>query len=243
MKPMPDHSIDLLATLESAIDYRFADRSILAEALTHRSFVNESGGTWVKDNQRFEFFGDAVIDFLLSRMLLERFPRSREGELTKIRASLVDEASLASLAERIGLGACLRLGRGEEKSGGREKRSLLADAYEALMAAVYLDGGIEPVQRLVEAHFARLMADREALFGGTDYKTEFQEMAHALRGAAPRYVLRKVTGPDHERTFTVALFIGDELMGEGTGRSKKEAEQAAAREGLVRLEKLGMNPR
>ncbi len=162
MKPMPDHSIDLLATLESAIDYRFADRSILAEALTHRSFVNESGGTWVKDNQRFEFFGDAVIDFLLSRMLLERFPRSREGELTKIRASLVDEASLASLAERIGLGACLRLGRGEEKSGGREKRSLLADAYEALMAAVYLDGGIEPVQRLVEAHFARLMADREA---------------------------------------------------------------------------------
>lgn len=243
MKPMPDDSIDLLAALESAIDYRFADRSLLAEALTHRSFVNESGGTWVKDNQRFEFFGDAVIDFLLSRMLLERFPRSREGELTKIRASLVDEASLACLAERIGLGACLRLGRGEEKSGGREKRSLLADAYEALMAAVYLDGGIEPVQRLVEAHFARLMADREALSGGTDYKTEFQEMAHALRGAAPRYVLRKVTGPDHERSFTVALFIGDELMGEGTGRSKKEAEQAAAREGIARLEKLGMNPR
>ena len=243
MKPMPDDSIELLAALESAIDYRFADRSLLAEALTHRSFVNESGGTWVKDNQRFEFFGDAVIDFLLSRILLERFPRSREGELTKIRASLVDEASLASLAERIGLGACLRLGRGEEKSGGREKRSLLADAYEALMAAVYLDGGIEPVQRLVEAHFARLMADREALSGGTDYKTEFQEMAHALRGAAPRYVLQKVTGPDHERSFSVALFIGDELKGEGTGRSKKEAEQAAAREGIARLEKLGMNPR
>jgi len=242
MEFMTDDSSNSLAGLESAINYHFVDRSLLTEALTHRSFVNESGGKWTKDNQRLEFFGDAVIDFLLSRMLLERFPDSREGDLTKIRASLVDEGSLASLAEEIGLGAFLKLGRGEERSGGRGKRSLLADAYEALMAAVYLDGGIEPVQRLVEAHFARLLAGREVMSAGRDFKTDFQELAHALRGSMPRYVLRGISGPDHERRFTVALFIGDELMGEGAGRSKKEAEQAAAREGIARLESIRITP-
>ena len=232
---MTDDRNDVLVDLESAIQYRFCNRDLLLEALTHRSFVNESGGKGAKDNQRLEFFGDAVIDFLLSRMLLDRFPDSREGELSKIRASLVDEASLALLAGKVGLGAYLKLGRGEERSGGREKRSLLADAYEALVAAVYLDGGIEPAQRLLEAHFSLLMDGRADLSSARDCKTEFQEAAHALRGSLPHYILRGITGPDHERSYTAAVFIGEDLMGEGSGSSKKEAEQAAAREGLERL--------
>ena len=167
------------------------------------------------------------------------FPESREGALTKIRASLVDEESLALLAGKIGLGSCLKLGRGEDRSGGREKRSVLADAYEALLAAVYLDGGIESVQRLVEAHFGPLLESRDRIAAGKDHKTEFQEMAQSIRGYMPKYVLKGVSGPDHERSFAVAVMIGDELLGEGGGRSKKEAEQAAARQGLARLKASG----
>ncbi len=192
---------DILTGLEVAIDHRFSDRRLLEEALTHRSFLNESEEKEVKDNERLEFFGDAVIDFFLSHLLLERFPASREGELTKIRASLVGEENLGNLARMIELGTYLKLGRGEGKSGGREKRSILADAYEALVAAVYLDGGAAPVRRL----------------------------------AVPCYRHRDPSGPDHDRVFTVEVFIGDECFGKGSGKTKKEAEQSAARAGLDRL--------
>jgi ribonuclease III len=226
---------DMLGELEAAIGYAFRDRGVLLEALTHRSFVNEAGDDSIRDNERLEFFGDAVIDFYLSHQLLKRFPASREGELTRIRASLVDEDGLARLAAVLDLGRYLRLGRGEEKSGGRGKKSILADAFEALLAAVYLDGGAGPVQRLVEACFAPLLAGATAGHACRDYKTDFQESAQALRGVAPRYVLREASGPDHERHFTVDAFIDGEWFGEGTGRSKKEAEQAAARVGLALL--------
>lgn len=226
---------DIVAELESAIAYRFADRDLLNEALTHRSLLNEAEEKGVKDNERLEFFGDAVIDFFLSHLLLERFPESREGELTKIRASLVGEENLAHLARRIGLGRYLRLGRGEEKSGGREKRSILADAYEALVAAVYLDGGLGPARSLVERQFGPLLEKDPAVSFGRDSKTEFQEMAQALCGTVPRYVHGEPAGPDHDRVFSVAVFIGKDPFGEGSGRTKKEAEQAAAREGLARL--------
>jgi ribonuclease III len=229
-----DHNT-MLDELESAIDYGFANRPLLLEALTHRSFVNESGDRSVKDNERLEFFGDAVIDFFLSDQLFERFPDSREGELTRMRASLVDEESLARLAVQLGLGKYLRLGRGEEKSGGRGKKSILADAYEALVAAVYLDGGAAPVRRLVETHFAPLMERNAAGTVCRDYKTEFQELVQSLRGATPRYLLKETAGPDHDRLFTVETFAGGECLGEGTGRTKKEAEQNAARAGLARL--------
>jgi ribonuclease-3 len=226
---------DMLSELELAIGYTFTDRRLLQEALTHRSFVNETGDRSAKDNERLEFFGDAVIDFFLSDQLIERFPDSREGELTRIRASLVDEESLAQLAALIDLGRYLRLGRGEVKSGGRGKKSILADAYEALLAAVYLDGGAGPVKRMVEAHFAPLMERHAAGTVSRDYKTEFQQVAQGKLGAAPKYVLKETAGPDHERFFTVETFVGEECLGEGSGRSKKEAEQAAAREGLTRL--------
>lgn len=228
-------SNDILAELERAIEYRFVNRSLLEEAVTHRSFINESGDRNIRDNERLEFFGDAVIDFFLSRALLDRFPDSREGDLTRIRASLVGEESLGNLARRVGLGRYLRVGRGEEKSGGREKRSILADAYEALLAAVYLDGGAAPLQSLVEAHFGPLLETVSDPSIGRDCKTEFQELTQALYGSVPRYLHKKPEGPDHARIFTVQAFIGEELLGEGSGRTKKEAEQEAARVGLERL--------
>jgi ribonuclease-3 len=231
---------DMLSELELAIGFTFTDRRLLQEALTHRSFVNETGDRSAKDNERLEFFGDAVIDFFLSDQLFERFPESREGELTRIRASLVDEESLAQLAARIDLGRYLRLGRGEVKSGGRGKKSILADAYEALVAAIYLDGGAGPVKRMVEANFAPLMERHAAGMISQDYKTEFQQQAQGKLGTAPKYVLKETAGPDHERFFTVETFVGEDCLGEGSGRSKKEAEQAAAREGLTRLRAAAM---
>jgi ribonuclease III len=223
---MDDMEADRLTELEARLGYRFRDRAFLEEALTHRTYVNEAGGG--KDNQRLEFFGDAVLDFLLSDLLLVQFPASREGELTRIRAALVDEPSLARVAVDLQLGSCLRLGRGEEKGGGRQKRSLLADAFEALLAAIYLDGGIEPARHLVKEHFAPHFTSGE-LLSGRDFKTDLQERARLTRGELPRYQLKEVSGPDHDRRFTVEIYLGAELMGEGVGSTKKEAEQAAAR--------------
>ncbi|WP_243374471.1 ribonuclease III [Geotalea sp. SG265] len=234
---MPDETVKPIADLEQIVSYIFTDRSLLDEALTHPSFVNESGGKVRQDNQRLEFLGDAVIGLILSHELFSRFPGSREGELTKLRASLVDEASLALLAGKIHLGAFLRLGRGEEKSGGRDKPSLLADAYEALVAAIYLDGGMEPAASMVKRHFAPLVENGEMRTTGRDFKTDFQELAHRLCGLAPRYQLQGVSGPDHERIFSVAVLLGEELLGEGAAKSKKEAEQAAARQGIALLKK------
>jgi ribonuclease III len=232
---MPMFDNDIPSGLENTVNYRFTDRQLLAEALTHRSFLNESGEPVLRDNERLEFFGDAVIDFILSRMLLDRFPDSREGDLTRIRASLVGEENLANLARRIGLGGFLRMGRGEEKSGGREKRSILADAYEALVAAVYLDGGAAPVKELVEAHFGPLLEAGAAGSVARDCKTELQELAQARYGTVPRYIHLPPEGPDHDRVFTVQAFVGDRCLGTGKGRSKKEAEQEAARSGLALL--------
>jgi ribonuclease-3 len=225
-----------LGEIEAKLGYRFSNRELLLEALTHRTYVNEAGGG--KDNQRLEFFGDAVLDFLLSDMLLVQFPESREGELTRMRAALVDETSLARLAVTLDLGAALRLGRGEDKGGGRQKRSLLADAFEALLAALYLDGGIEAARRVVEAHFRPLLTSAEAL-AGRDFKTDLQERARLARGQLPRYQLKEVSGPDHDRVFTVELYLGDELMGQGVGRTKKEAEQDAARAATILLKENG----
>jgi len=229
---MDNREDDRLTGIEQKLGYRFRNNALLEEALTHRTYVNEVGGG--KDNQRLEFFGDSVLDFLLSDMLLVQFPESREGELTRIRAALVDEASLARIASELDLGASLLLGRGEEKGGGRQKRSLLADAFEALLAAVYLDGGIEPAKGIVAELFAPLFTSAE-LLSGRDAKTELQELARVARGQLPVYQLKQVTGPDHDKRFTVEVYLGEELMGEGVGKSKKEAEQDAARAATLLL--------
>ncbi len=227
---------ELMEGLEAALDYRFKNREFLAEALTHRSFANESRGSGFRDNQRLEFFGDAVLGLLVSRRLLERFPLTEEGDLSRLRASLVDESALAGIAEGLQLGTFLLLGRGEEKTGGRRKQSILSDALEALVAAVYLDGGIDSAERLVDRLFGQLLETTDIDAIGRDYKTRFQELCHVLHGKGPQYVLEEVSGPDHDPLFAVTARIGEKLLGKGVGKSKKLAEQAAAREALGRLE-------
>lgn len=227
---------DNSAELETVIGYRFANRALLCEALTHRSYANEARHSAVADNERLEFFGDAVLGFCVGKILLDRYPACREGVLARMKAALVGEDFLATLAASLGLGRFLRLGRGEERSGGRDRKSLLANAYEALLAAVYLDGGLEPVERLVREAFEPHLADVASGVAGRDFKTEFQELVQTLSGVPPVYSLAATDGPPHDRRFTVKVHVGGELVGEGQGRSKKEAEQSAARRGLELLE-------
>ena len=222
---------DIHTPLERAIGYRFRERQLLEEALTHRSRTNEAPSA-KGDNQRFEFFGDAILGFLVSRELFLRFPDLREGDLSRMRATLVDEANLHKLALTVDLGAFLRLGKGEERSGGRGKKSLLADAFEALVAAVYLDGGLQPAQRLVKKHFGALFENMAEAAVSRDYKTELQELAQARFGSAPQYNLTDAFGPDHAREYRVVVLLNGKIAGTGEGRSKKSAEQAAAHEAL-----------
>jgi ribonuclease-3 len=222
--------------LESSLDYHFSDRTLLLEALTHRSYVNESRERGLKDNQRLEFFGDSVLGLLVSRRLLELLPGSGEGNLSRIRASMVDEDTLAGLAEGIRLGEFLLLGRGEDKTGGRGKKSILADAFEALVAAVYLDGGFDAAAGFVDRFFNPLLGRSVDDAVGRDYKTRLQELCQPLFGVTPVYVHEEAAGPDHARVFTATVRVGEDSFGTGSGKSKKEAEQAAAREGILCLE-------
>ncbi|MBI1920232.1 MAG: ribonuclease III [Geobacter sp.] len=221
--------------LQQRIGYRFGDTGLLREALTHRSYLNETGDLSLKDYNRLEFLGDAVIDLQVTLRLLERFPTSREGDLSRMRAALVDEEALAALARDLDLGDHLLLGKGEERSGGREKRSILADAYEALVGATFLDGGMEAAAKLIDAQMSPLIDDPALPQKGTDFKTLFQESAQSRWGVTPRYALKETSGPDHLRTFCVQAFVEDRLLAEGCGRSRKEAEQAAARAALEQL--------
>ena len=227
----------LLRELESGIGYHFTDRKLLIQALTHRSYVNEARTPGMLDNQRLEFFGDAVLGLLISSRLLRILPVSSEGNLSRRRASLVDAETLAGLAEKLDLGRYLLLGRGEEKSGGRKKKSVLADAFESLVAAVYLDGGIGKAEQLVDRLFGPVLTQDGVSEADRDYKTRLQEVSHALHGSIPDYIHESVTGPDHDLCFSVAVSIGGEHLGRGVGKSKKEAEQAAAREALEALRK------
>lgn len=225
-----------LEELEAEIGYCFTNRKLLVEALTHRSYVNEARIPGMLDNQRLEFFGDAVLGLLISSRLLTLLPVSAEGNLSRRRASLVDAETLAGIAaDRIHLGRYLLLGRGEEKGGGRSKKSVLADAFESLVAAVYLDGGLDAAERLVDSLFGALLSKEGVAGAGRDYKTQLQEISHSCRGVAPDYVQESVSGPDHDLRFTVAVSVAGECLGRGVGKSKKEAEQAAAQGALEKL--------
>lgn len=229
MTPEPD--FDALAR---ALGHRFTDAQLLREALTHRSFANEHPDRAPHDNERLEFLGDAVLTLAASALLWERFPEATEGELTRRRADLVCEASLASIARAVALGEALRLGRGEERSGGRGKPRLLCSALEACIAAVYLDAGIghaiDVVKRLLEP-----LLDAPML-GQRDAKTRVQELVQALGEGTPRYMVVASTGPDHAREFEVTCISSARELGRGKGRSKLEAEQNAARAALTSLE-------
>jgi ribonuclease-3 len=221
--------------LEQAVGYRFRNRMLLQEALTHPSYANEKQGV-CEDNQRLEFFGDAILDFLVSHQLFTRHGESKEGELTRMRAALVDETNLARVAALLELGKFLFLGRGEEKGGGREKRSILADACEALLAAIYLDGGIAAARKFVTRYFTGLEGSGSLATGSRDYKTELQEITQARFSTTPRYELVAAEGPDHDRRYTVRVLLNDRSIAEGSGRSKKTAQQSAARNALDLLQ-------
>ncbi len=225
-----------LAELEALLGYNFKDRDLLVRALTHRSFVNEREGEGLKSNESMEFLGDAVLGFLVSSRIYQRFPDLTEGELSKIKAFLVSAANLVRLAQRIHLGKFLRLSRGEEKTGGRSKRALLVDAYEAILGAFYLDGGVEAVSRFIDSQvgeFLDALDLRQFIYG--DFKSALQEELHDLGRPEPVYRVVNEIGPDHKKTFVVQVLVHDRVIAEATGKTKKEAQQEAARLALESL--------
>jgi ribonuclease III len=217
---------ELQEALETELGHRFQRPEYLHVAVTHRSFSLE-----VPNNETLEFLGDAVLALAMADLLMRRFPAAREGDLSKLRAGLVNAETLAQKARALDLGRWLRLGKGEEKSGGRDKESILAAVYEALLGAVYLDAGYEAARRLVETHFAADLTS-EAAAGLRDYKTRLQELTQRLFRATPVYQLVEESGPDHAKRFVSELSIGGQPYGRGVGHSKKTAEQAAAMEAL-----------
>ncbi len=209
----------------------FKNRSLLLRALTHRSFVNEHQGAG-EDNERLEFLGDAVLDFLVGAFLYSRYPEMDEGGLTRVRAALVNNDMLATLAAEAGVGEQLRLGKGEAESGGRHRQTLLGAALEAVLGAYYLDSGLDAVRAYVEPMFGAAAEQIILSDSGMDAKSRFQEWAQAVHVQTPRYEPVSVAGPDHNREYTVAVYIGDELFGTGSGPNKQAATQAAAREAM-----------
>ncbi len=224
--------------VSSSIGYVFRHPHLLDEALTHKSHVNEVKDKRDRHNERLEFLGDAVLALVMSQHLIVTFPDCAEGELSKIKARLVSEASLAKAARRLGLGSLLRLGKGEELTQGRQKNSLLANALEALIAAVYLDGGLDAAQGFILRAYAQDLVELAGLPSpdvagdSQDYKTRFQEWCQKRFEALPHYLTVRESGPDHQKTFEVQLKLHDEVLGTGSGRTKKEAEQMAAKQAL-----------
>jgi ribonuclease-3 len=219
--------------LQEALGYTFGDVSLLRLALTHTSYGHENAAQNAqarKDNERLEFLGDSVLSLVISDILLEVFPSATEGQLTKVRASAVNEGALALVARSLRLGECLLLGKGEAQSGGAEKPSILASAFEALIAAIYLDGGFNAVYPVVRHVFAPTFQDAASsprCF--RDPKTRLQELIQARHKSTPTYHLCSTSGPDHARRFEVEVRLGDQVLGKSEGASKKEAEQNAAR--------------
>lgn len=219
---------------QNIIQYQFKNTDLLRNALTHSSYINEGKSAQIENNERLEFLGDAMLDAVISDYLYKRLNRVEEGDLTKLRAVIVCERSLAAYGMKVSIGNYLRLGKGEENSGGRKRGSILADAMEAVIGAIYLDGGWDEVQDFVIRTFSNLIED--ALSGKLhmDYKTEIQEKLQARGEAEISYVIEREEGPDHDKTFYANLIFQGNIIGSGSGRSKKEAEQHAAKQALER---------
>ena len=223
------------AALEARLGHSFGDAALCETALTHKSWLNESPASGRSDNERLEFLGDAVLALVVSDLLMRRFPDRAEGELSKTRAAIVSESGLAKAAEGIGLGQWIFLGRGEDQAGGRRKPSILSDALEALMGAVYLDGGLEAARAVAERLFGAALQDAERR-AAQDYKSRLQERSQALLQTAPVYTVIGEEGPDHDKRFEVMIALAGREYGRAIGRSKKEAEQSAAALALALLE-------
>lgn len=225
-----------LQELADTLQYQFKDLGLLHLALCHSSYVHEHAGDMLSSNERLEFLGDAVLELCVTQLLFHRYPHAREGQLSKARSAMVNEGRLAQVARELKLGSYLLLGRGEELQQGRQKPSLLADAMEAVLAAIYLDSGLEAADTLVRrllGPFAEAAIQRA---NRKDYKTRIQEKVQEMMRVTPRYQLLEASGPDHAKTFRVALIIDGRQAAVGEGRSKKEAEQMAARRALEEME-------
>lgn len=231
-----------LQSLAQSLDMPFVNLVLLKKALIHKSFAHEVGEKKLPDNERLEFLGDAVLDLIITHEIMRGFPKLSEGEMSKHRSSMVNEKALQKIAEKFQLGKYLYLGKGEKLSGGAEKPSLLANTYEAIVGAYYLDSGIDKTFVVVRQHFSDFFQQLQTGDLQTDYKTAVQEWAHSHLKASPRYRLVSADGPDHEKVFEVSLFIDQKMYGTGRGRSKKEAEQKAAEGALSQLKSLKAEP-
>ncbi len=225
----------ILNDLEKRLGYRFSDINLLFTALTHSSYVNENQQPVISSNERFEFLGDSVLGVCVSDMLVKKYINSAEGDLTKIRAALVNEKNLAWLARDLKIGDCLLIGRGEENAGSRDKDSFLADAFEAVVAAVYLDSDFGKIKDFLIKLIEPLLEKDKLSDDYFDYKTALQEFCHERYKTTPIYQLINSTGPEHAKIFEVRVIIANKLMENGCGKSKKEAEKLAARRAWVKL--------
>lgn len=223
----------MLEELEQALGYTFQNRGLLENALRHSSYANERRKEGLSSNERLEFLGDSILGFVTAEYLYRSFPDHPEGDLTRMRAELVCEGSLAETAEKLQLGKHLLLGHGEEQGGGRTRPSINADAMESVLAAMYLDGGFAPVGNLIDRMI--LSKAKSAIPKGTDYKTMLQELVQREKNQVLKYCMISESGPDHDKQFRVIVLLNDRIIGDGEGRSKKRAEQAAAEKGIAAL--------
>ncbi len=234
--PLSQQFVDL----EHRLGYRFRDRGLLEHAMTHRSKAHEDPSGGVVDNESLEFLGDAVLGLVVADMLFRTFPTYSEGQKSKIKANLVSTASLAEMADGLGLGDHMILGRGEEKTGGRRKQALLADTCEALIAALYIDGGLETARHFIVRELsARIDEARQPGYFGRDYKSRLQERLQSLGRSLPAYRVSGEAGPEHRKLFHVEILVDDQPIGQGSGRTKKDAEQEAARLAMETLDEAG----
>ena len=222
--------------IETKLGYEFRSKELLEEALRHSSFANEQPDEDLRDNERLEFLGDAVLNLIVGHILMERHPNLKEGDLSRTRANLVNESQLAIIARSLDLGVFIRLGRGEIQTDGREKNSILAGAFEALVAAVYLDGGFKTAFKIIESSFVPFLDIVHSATDGYDYKSRLQEWVQEKQGEIPNYKVVREEGPDHDKTFWISVKVFD-IETEGKGKNKKTAEQDAARKALAILNK------
>lgn len=235
---MPVLSSKDIPTLEKKIGYTFKKKAIIKEAITHKSFAHENPKEATSFNERLEFLGDTVLSLTISEYLFRAYPNLSEAELSRLRAYAVKESTLAKVAEGLNLGRYLLLGKGEELTGGRKKPSILANTFEALIGAIYIDGGLKKVSDFILKNLRSRVDEtikREVIF---DYKSKLQEVSQERFGVLPRYVIHRETGPEHDKTFEVKVYIKDEVYGTGKGKSKKTAQQLAASAGLRKLKEI-----
>lgn len=225
---MNNKRLQQLTVLQEKLHYVFRNPDLLSTALTHRSYINENPQLGASDNERLEFLGDAVLGLCISDLLMKKHADFDEGTLSKIRSLLVNEKPLADLAAKLDLGNCLLLGRGEEHSGGRVKESLLANALEAVIAAIYLDSNFSKTKTIIKLMMKPLLNDEALNAQCFDYKTALQELCQKKYKSAPLYTLRNESGPDHDKTFEVEVALGDDIHQTGRGKSKKDAQKQAA---------------